>query len=196
MKTLPLLDRPGPDGHTLLAPTVGRYHGAPPLGTFLSPGAPAGVLRVLAVSHRLVVPEGVSGFVTELLVERGPARLEYGQPLLRLGSGAVEGLDAGGPGEAARTGETDIPEGMLALRSPTDGIFYRRPSPEQPPFVTEGDVVSRGKVVALVEVMKCFSRIVWSPSGDGPDRARIARILPDDAAEVKLGQPLFLLEPV
>jgi len=45
------------------------------------------------------------------------------------------------------------------IKSPLPGIFYRRPSPEADPFVTEGQKVTAGDVVGLVEIMKNFHEI-------------------------------------
>lgn len=42
------------------------------------------------------------------------------------------------------------------IKTPLPGIFYRRPSPEADPFVTEGQKVAAGDVVGLVEIMKNF----------------------------------------
>ncbi|MHC4860064.1 MAG: biotin/lipoyl-containing protein, partial [Planctomycetota bacterium] len=81
------------------------------------------------------------------------------------------------------------------VRSPTDGIFYRRPSPDQPPYVEEGAEVVRGRVLGLVEVMKCFNQIAYGTDPDAPERAKVLKILARDSGEVKLDQVLFLLEP-
>ena len=45
------------------------------------------------------------------------------------------------------------------IRSPIPGTFFRRPASDEPPFVTVGDVVAKGDVVGLVEVMKTFHQI-------------------------------------
>ena len=51
------------------------------------------------------------------------------------------------------------------IRSPIPGTFYRRPAPDEPPFVTEGDLVAEGDVVGLVEVMKTFHQIEADAGG-------------------------------
>ena len=183
-------------GRLLVAPTVGRYFSAPPLGTFLSPDGPMGKLRVLRKGYRLLVPAGVSGVVREVLVRGRGAPVEYGQPILLVGR-AADPLAAGLDEDAEPVGRADeeVAEGMVTVRSPTDGIFYRRPSPEDPAYVKEGDVIERGKVLGLVEVMKCFTQIAYAGEGEGASRARVARVLPEDAAEVKLDQLLFVLSP-
>ena len=45
------------------------------------------------------------------------------------------------------------------ILSPLPGTFYRRPSPEEPPFVEDGSKVVAGDVIGLVEVMKSFHEI-------------------------------------
>lgn len=183
----------GSEGKRLCAPGVGRYLHAPPVGTHVAPGAPAGCLRVLRRTFDLVVPAGGGGVVREVLVSGRIPVVEYGQPLLVLGLTA-EGLTTDPGAEAeAQAGEA-LPEGALAVRAPTDGIFYRRPSPDQPEYVAEGEVISRGKVLGLVEVMKCFNQIAYG--GEAlPERARVTRILPEDGDEVRSGQILFVVEP-
>lgn len=51
------------------------------------------------------------------------------------------------------------------IRSPIPGTFYRKPAPDEPPFVKTGDTVAVGDVVALVEVMKSFHQIKADGNG-------------------------------
>ena len=51
------------------------------------------------------------------------------------------------------------------IKSPIPGTFYRKPAPEEPPFVEIGDGVVEGDVVALVEVMKSFHQIKADAAG-------------------------------
>ena len=170
------------------APAVGRLTAAARPGTILGPGDAFAELRILRRNYDLVVPDGVRGVVRDVLVG-APAGVAYGEPLLTLAREAAA-VDVGEGGGAENPGgEADIPEGMVAVRSQTDGIFYRRPAPEEPAFVEEGAAIERGKVLGLVEVMKCFNQV------KAPEAGRVARILVTDAAEVKLNQALFLLEP-
>lgn len=46
------------------------------------------------------------------------------------------------------------------ILSPLPGTFYRRPSPDQPPYKEVGDSVAKGDVVGLVEVMKSFHEVL------------------------------------
>jgi acetyl-CoA carboxylase biotin carboxyl carrier protein len=69
------------------------------------------------------------------------------------------------------------------------GTFYRAPAPDAPPFVNEGDRVSAGQTVCLIEAMKMFNEIPAEMSG------RVVRILVENGAPVEYGQPLMLIEP-
>ncbi|WP_254532945.1 acetyl-CoA carboxylase [Natrinema gelatinilyticum] len=74
------------------------------------------------------------------------------------------------------------------IRSPMPGIFYRRPDPDDPPFVEPGDEVEAGDTLGLVEVMKNFHDIEADNSGT------IGEFLVENEAEVEADQPLIELE--
>ena len=73
------------------------------------------------------------------------------------------------------------------VQAPLDGIFYRRPKPEAPPYVQEGDTICKGDVLGLIEVMKTFYPFVFDGKGL-PERAKIERFLVEDGKEVRQGQ--------
>ena len=45
------------------------------------------------------------------------------------------------------------------IRAMLPGIFYRRPSPDQPPYKNDGGMVAKGDVIGLIEVMKSFHEV-------------------------------------
>ncbi len=45
------------------------------------------------------------------------------------------------------------------VRTPIPGVFYRRPSPDEPEYAAPGDAVTAGQTIGLVEVMKQFAEI-------------------------------------
>ena len=45
------------------------------------------------------------------------------------------------------------------ILSPLPGTFYRRPAPDQPLYKNDGDSVTAGDVIGLVEVMKSFNEV-------------------------------------
>ncbi len=74
------------------------------------------------------------------------------------------------------------------IKSPFPGTFYSRPNPESDPYVSEGDDVSAGDVVGLVEIMKNFHEIASDASG------RVVRILVENEALIEAGQGIVELE--
>ena len=90
-----------------------------------------------------------------------------------------------GPGAEPGAASTD---GLHELRSPLLGVFYRRPSPDQPPFVQVGDKVSADDPVCTVDVMKMFTRISAGVAG------RISEICVEDGQLVEHGQVLMRIE--
>ena len=89
-----------------------------------------------------------------------------------------------GPGEPA------LGEGQVAVRSPMVGTFYRRPSPDEPPYVEVGSEVEVDAPLGLVEVMKLYTTIYAKTPG------RIARVCANDAELVEYDQILFIIDPV
>ena len=74
------------------------------------------------------------------------------------------------------------------ILSPLPGTFYRKPAPDKPPYKNDGDNVSEGDVIGLIEVMKSFNEVKSDVAG------KIARFLADNEEPVMAGQPLAELE--
>ncbi len=184
------------DRYRVMSPDVGTYYRPPELGAYLQPGSLAGILKRLNTLYHLRIPDGVAGFVASVAADDIANPVAYRQPLFELvsgqdaGAGITRTLTRSGTGQDRR-----LPPGVREFLSPTDGIFYRRPSPDSPPYVEEGGEVSTGDVLGLVEVMKSFNQIRFG-GPDFPSRARIVRILVEDAAEIRTAQPLFWFEPL
>jgi acetyl-CoA carboxylase biotin carboxyl carrier protein len=90
---------------------------------------------------------------------------------------------------ASRAAKPEIPEGVVAVRAPMLGTFYRAPQPGAPAFVEEGQEVRADDTVCLIEVMKLFSSIRAGVDG------RVARILAENGAAVALDEPLMFIAP-
>jgi len=45
------------------------------------------------------------------------------------------------------------------------GMFYRKPSPDEPFFKNDGDTVEESEVIGLIEVMKSFHEVRTEFSG-------------------------------
>ena len=74
------------------------------------------------------------------------------------------------------------------IQAPIPGTFYRRPSPDQPAFKTEGDTVAVGDTLGLIEVMKTFTPVVAEEAG------RVVAFHVENEDAVMAGQPLYDLE--
>jgi biotin carboxyl carrier protein len=74
------------------------------------------------------------------------------------------------------------------IRSPLPGTFYRRPSPEEPPFKEVGDSVAEGDTIGLVEVMKSFHPVEATATG------KVASFEVEDGDAVTAGQDLATVE--
>ena len=170
-------------GARLLSPVVGEYLHPPAKGALLAAGEPCGWLRVLGEARALYVPEGVAGRVTAAHAGARGA----GEALLELD--AVAAGDAAAAVEEAASGD-----GALLLRAPLDGRFYRRPAPDADPYVGEGETLEAGRAVGMLEVMKTFSPLHYTPGGGLPPRARLLRFLVEDGDEVAEGEALAELE--
>jgi acetyl-CoA carboxylase biotin carboxyl carrier protein len=102
---------------------------------------------------------------------------------------APETVSVAAPVEAASPVATKSREGLVDVRSPMIGTFYRKPAPDKPPFVEVGQSVAPDAPVCLVEVMKLFNTIQAGTAGT------IEEICVDDATMVQAGQVLMRIAP-
>jgi len=85
--------------------------------------------------------------------------------------------------------DVETPEEKLhVIKSPLVGTFYRSPAPGAPPFVEEGDIVSPGQVLCIIEALKVMNEI------ESDVRGKIVKILVENGQPVEYGQPLFLID--
>ena len=86
------------------------------------------------------------------------------------------------------TKEPDSTPGVEIL-SPMPGTFYRAPSPDDPPYVKEGDSVKKGDPLCIIEAMKIMNEI------EAEDNGVIQKIFIKSGQAVEFNQPLFIIEP-
>ncbi len=185
-----LVERADSGAVRVLAPAVGWWLDPPRRGSLAGGGSSIGRLERLNRRFRLVLPDGVAGVVGGDPPRDRRVAVQFGQPLLELAPvGDVAG-SAADPSTASR--REDVPEGAWAVVAPTDGVFYRRPSPDAPAFVELGTRIHGGQPVGLVEAMKTFNQIVYGGPGF-PDEAEVVEIRCEDAAEVRSGQVLLVV---
>jgi len=90
---------------------------------------------------------------------------------------------------SAEKEEETIEEGLVAIKASVVSVFYRRPSPDEPPFVDVGSEVKEDTVVCLLEVMKCFRSVMAGVQG------LVEKICVENAQLVEPGTVLFLIRP-
>jgi acetyl-CoA carboxylase biotin carboxyl carrier protein len=74
------------------------------------------------------------------------------------------------------------------VKAQMPGTFYRRPDPDSDPYVEEGDEVSAGDIIGLIEVMKNFNEV------KAEDDGTVSKFLVEDEDAVDAGQDLVELE--
>ena len=79
-------------------------------------------------------------------------------------------------------------EDGIKIKSPLVGTFYHSPSPEEPAFVTIGDVVKKGQTLGIVEAMKLMNEIECECDGV------VEAILIKNEQMVEYGQLLFRIK--
>ena len=89
-----------------------------------------------------------------------------------------------GPSEPQQV-PADDDAGLYKITSPIVGTFYRAPSPDKPPYVSEGSTVTPDTVVCIVEAMKLMNEIQSETSGE------VVKIYVENGQPVEYGQPLF-----
>jgi acetyl-CoA carboxylase biotin carboxyl carrier protein len=89
-----------------------------------------------------------------------------------------------------RTAQDDpVPPGLLAIRAPLPGTFYRAPTPGADPYVEVGGRVEEDTVVGLIETMKLFNSVYANARGE------VVEFLVDDAESAHQDAVLILVRP-
>lgn len=77
---------------------------------------------------------------------------------------------------------------VKTIEAPIPGTFYRRLSPDKPPFKEIGDAVAVGETIGLIEVMKTFTPVIAEESG------KLGAFHIENEQPVMAGQPLYDIE--
>ncbi len=75
------------------------------------------------------------------------------------------------------------------ILSPMPGTFYSASSPDVDPFVKEGDSISEGDTLCIIEAMKIMNEIEAEQNGT------VTKILVENGKPVEYNQPLFVINP-
>ena len=76
----------------------------------------------------------------------------------------------------------------VEVRAPMSGVFYRRPSPEEPAYVEVGDQVKKKQILGLLETMKVFQKV------KSPTNGKVLEIVAENETPMKDNDLLFVLE--
>jgi biotin carboxyl carrier protein len=76
----------------------------------------------------------------------------------------------------------------IEVRAPMSGVFYRKPAPDQPPYVEKGDLVKKKQILALLETMKVFQKV------KSPVDGRIVEIVAKSETALKDDDLMFVIE--
>jgi acetyl-CoA carboxylase biotin carboxyl carrier protein len=79
--------------------------------------------------------------------------------------------------------------GVRFVSAPLTGVWYPAPSPGARSYVNEGDEITTGQVIGLIEAMKLFNEIKADASGT------VKRVLVENGTLVKRKQPLLEIDP-
>jgi acetyl-CoA carboxylase biotin carboxyl carrier protein len=158
-----LILRRTPDGWTQSAESLSApdmLDPAPPDGPATAPGPPAA-----APSPPAAAPSPPAAAPMEHRCRHSSINV----PSVSRGEGTdlADGEADGASGESGESGElgdgrrvgSDGGPGLVAVRAPLPGTFYRAPRPGAAPFVEVGSRVDRDTVVGIVETMKLMNSV-------------------------------------
>ncbi|MEJ2726924.1 MAG: acetyl-CoA carboxylase biotin carboxyl carrier protein subunit [Deltaproteobacteria bacterium] len=86
--------------------------------------------------------------------------------------------------------ETSGQPRRVEVRAPMSGVFYRKPTPDDPPYVEVGETVEKKQVLALLETMKVFQKVKSPASG------KIVEIIPQNESALKDNDLMFIIEEI
>jgi acetyl-CoA carboxylase biotin carboxyl carrier protein len=84
--------------------------------------------------------------------------------------------------------EVSLDKSGSIIKSPIVGTFYRKPSPDKPPFIEIGSNVNAGDVVCIVEAMKMMNEIKSEFTG------KVSAINIEDGEPVEFDQSLIVID--
>ena len=150
---------------------------------------------------RLLVDADAIRALAEILTDTGLTEIEIAEKdnrirVVRAASPAAHAVAAPAPAAApvaqpvaqATPPVADLSKHPGAVTSPMVGVAYLAPDPSSPPFVTEGQQVSAGQTLLLIEAMKTFNQI------KAPRAGTLSKILIESGEPVEFGEALVIIE--
>lgn len=165
-------------------------------GTNIKPQDVEGLIELFKASTWDELHVQVGEF--ELFLSNDPKAIGPGQAAAQAGAPAAVVAPAAlaAPASATPAAATaghaataSIPDGLIAIRAPNLGTFYRAPKPGAPPYVEVGQAIEASTEVCLIEVMKLFAPVAAGVRGV------VREVLAKDGQMVEFDMPLLLIEP-
>tara|TARA_B100001123_G_scaffold216720_2_gene244694 strand:- start:22519 stop:22974 length:456 start_codon:yes stop_codon:yes gene_type:complete len=103
------------------------------------------------------------------------------------GGAAIKDLDVSS--ESMTLEGADENGGLVVVKSPIVGTFYRAPDPDAAPFVEVGVSIKKGQVLCIVEAMKLMNEI------DAEEGGEVVSIFVENGQAVQYGDKLFAIKP-
>jgi oxaloacetate decarboxylase (Na+ extruding) subunit alpha len=135
--------------------------------------------------------------LVRIVQESGIGEVTIEESGMRVSVRSTEEPGAAAPSAAAPLAEPEEPtpaavptNGLIRVEAPMVGTFYRAPQPGAPPFVEEGQPVSVGQTLCILEAMKLMNEV----KAEAPGIVRAIHV--ENAEPVEYGQLLIELEPV
>lgn len=86
--------------------------------------------------------------------------------------------------------EEELADGLVAIRAPLPGTFYRAPQPGAPPFVEPGSEVTEDTVVGIIETMKLMNPV------HAGTRGVVEAVIVENGTMVDADAPLVRVRPL
>jgi len=147
---------------------------------------------------RMLVDADAIRALADILTETGLTEIEVAEKdnrirVVRSAGGQIVHTAApvpavAAPVAAAAPAPVDAANHPGAVSSPMVGIAYLTPDPAAPPFVHEGQSVTAGQTIMLIEAMKTFNQIKAPRSGT------LTRFLVASGDPVEFGEALAIIE--
>ncbi|MXO66656.1 acetyl-CoA carboxylase biotin carboxyl carrier protein [Altericroceibacterium endophyticum] len=136
----------------------------------------------------------MDGLKLELVREGSKARTATVAPSAPAPSTERQGTDSAATSPAASAAPTptsrrSAEDGLLEVKSPLLGVFYRAPKPGEDPFVEPGDRVEEDSIIGIIEVMKLMNSARAGISGE------VVEICATNGEMVEHGEVLMLVRP-
>ncbi len=87
--------------------------------------------------------------------------------------------------EVAVENSAVVSDGAELIRAPIVGNFYRQPAPDAPYFANEGERITKGQTICILEAMKLMNEL------KAEFDCEVVKVLVDNGVMVEFNTPLF-----